>query len=415
MEYLAGGTVADAMRVGAVTRAGGACAGSIRPRRRWTTPTRAGSSTATSSPQTSCSTASRSLHVADFGIARLESEDTITSTGELFGTAAYLAPEQALGREATGASDRYALAVAAFELLTGEPPVHGLAVRRSGTPAHRGPAAGGERVRRTLPPAVDEVLWPGDGQGPRRPLSRRPACSSMCSMPRCRADQTADHPGARPKPRAAWRRHHGGVRRARAAASTPPPSAAIAARAAAARSGGSSAAGPAVAPSRADVRAGPATPARLASLARHGGGATRARSAQLHRGPSASSTGRDQRLRAAGAGRGHNDARPASYPPRLPPCSRRWRPPRPRSLTHAYAQYDLGRSLVLSGNPRRPCRSSERLRIPNQTSLVSRRSTGRARRPGPSRRKPAREGRRGKAPGEDQGQDHGQAPRRGQR
>ena len=64
----------------------------------------------------------RGLHVADFGIARLQSEDTITSAGELFGTAAYLSPEQALGKDATSASDRYALAVAAFELLTGGRP-----------------------------------------------------------------------------------------------------------------------------------------------------------------------------------------------------------------------------------------------------------------------------------------------------
>src|SRR5581483_5562035 len=64
----------------------------------------------------------RVLHVADFGIARLGTEDTITSTGYMLGTAAYLAPERALAHPATEASDRYALAVVAFELLTGERP-----------------------------------------------------------------------------------------------------------------------------------------------------------------------------------------------------------------------------------------------------------------------------------------------------
>src|SRR6202011_2213618 len=64
----------------------------------------------------------RILHVADFGIAQLGTDDTLTASGEVMGTAAYLAPEQALGQPATEASDRYALAVTAFELLVGTRP-----------------------------------------------------------------------------------------------------------------------------------------------------------------------------------------------------------------------------------------------------------------------------------------------------
>src|SRR3954464_12341090 len=62
------------------------------------------------------------LAVADFGIARLAWEDQLTATGQVLGTAAYLSPEQALGEPATAASDRYALAVVAYELLTGTRP-----------------------------------------------------------------------------------------------------------------------------------------------------------------------------------------------------------------------------------------------------------------------------------------------------
>ena len=40
------------------------------------------------------------LHVADFGIATIATEETITVAGQLLGTAAYLSPEQALGRPA---------------------------------------------------------------------------------------------------------------------------------------------------------------------------------------------------------------------------------------------------------------------------------------------------------------------------
>jgi serine/threonine protein kinase len=62
------------------------------------------------------------LAIGDFGIARLAWEEQVTQTGQVLGTAAYLAPEQAMGEPAIAASDRYALAVVAFELLTGEKP-----------------------------------------------------------------------------------------------------------------------------------------------------------------------------------------------------------------------------------------------------------------------------------------------------
>jgi serine/threonine-protein kinase len=62
------------------------------------------------------------LAVADFGIARLAWEQQVTATGQVLGTAAYLSPEQAVGEPATAASDRYALAVVAFELLSGKRP-----------------------------------------------------------------------------------------------------------------------------------------------------------------------------------------------------------------------------------------------------------------------------------------------------
>jgi serine/threonine protein kinase len=62
------------------------------------------------------------VHVADFGIASAAGMEQMTMTGTVLGTAGYLSPEQALGDRATPASDRYALAVVAFELLTGRRP-----------------------------------------------------------------------------------------------------------------------------------------------------------------------------------------------------------------------------------------------------------------------------------------------------
>jgi serine/threonine protein kinase len=62
------------------------------------------------------------IKVADFGIASAAGMDSFTQTGTILGTAGYLSPEQARGERATPASDRYALAVVAWELLTGRRP-----------------------------------------------------------------------------------------------------------------------------------------------------------------------------------------------------------------------------------------------------------------------------------------------------
>ena len=61
-------------------------------------------------------------HVSDFGIASTTGVDTVTLPGTVLGTVGYLSPEQARGEPATPASDRYALGVVAFELLTGRRP-----------------------------------------------------------------------------------------------------------------------------------------------------------------------------------------------------------------------------------------------------------------------------------------------------
>ena len=62
------------------------------------------------------------LRVADFGIASAAGLHSLTLTGTVLGTAGYLSPEQARGERATPASDRYSLAIVAYELLTGRRP-----------------------------------------------------------------------------------------------------------------------------------------------------------------------------------------------------------------------------------------------------------------------------------------------------
>jgi len=60
--------------------------------------------------------------LVDFGIARASDLTTMTRADVVLGTAAYLAPEQALGDELGPATDVYALGCVLFELLTGTQP-----------------------------------------------------------------------------------------------------------------------------------------------------------------------------------------------------------------------------------------------------------------------------------------------------
>ncbi len=62
------------------------------------------------------------LKIADFGIARAAETTRLTQAGTVLGTAAYLAPEQALGEDVTSAADVYSLGAVLYELLTGRPP-----------------------------------------------------------------------------------------------------------------------------------------------------------------------------------------------------------------------------------------------------------------------------------------------------
>ncbi|HEV8268285.1 MAG TPA: protein kinase [Thermoanaerobaculia bacterium] len=60
--------------------------------------------------------------LADFGLARSADTSGLTQTGAVLGTPLYMAPEQATGQALDGRADQYALAIIAFELLSGHVP-----------------------------------------------------------------------------------------------------------------------------------------------------------------------------------------------------------------------------------------------------------------------------------------------------
>jgi len=65
------------------------------------------------------------VKITDFGIAKAVDAAPVTQTGMVMGTAQYIAPEQALGHDASPSSDVYALGVVGYEAISGKRPFTG--------------------------------------------------------------------------------------------------------------------------------------------------------------------------------------------------------------------------------------------------------------------------------------------------
>ncbi len=127
--------------------------------------------------------------LTDFGVAWVIGGDSLTATGDVVGTAAYMAPEQAAGRAAGAPADLYALALVCYEALTGVNPI------ALGPSGHRAARLGAHlpalrRQRRDLPrdlgQGIDLALRPrprerGTIEDFRRALSM--ACTELRDVP----------------------------------------------------------------------------------------------------------------------------------------------------------------------------------------------------------------------------------------
>jgi serine/threonine-protein kinase len=388
MEYLAGGTVADALRVDSVRRVHAV---------KWVHEAASALDYAHSrgvlhrdiKPANLLLDRDRVLHVADFGIARLGTEDTITATGQVLGTASYLAPERAMGRPATDASDRYSLAVAAYELLVGERPFTAshFAVQARQHVEDEPPAAS-ER-NRALPPAVDAVLARGMAK---RPEQRWPtaqdfahALEAALTEPATRTFRAAAVAASSGRP---TRRMAPAVASAPRPASAPPPP-----RPRPRRRG-------ARVPALAALAAGLAVVAAVAAGAIGSGGGHSTGSTAAAQRPVTKAVHKTAPARAkpkpapaqrptntvtgtpAAAttpapvadtleARGHQLMVSGNYSAAIQVLRQAVAAAPHSSLTYAYALFDLGRSLRLAGDPKDAAAVLyQRLQIPNQTETV---------------------------------------------
>jgi serine/threonine protein kinase len=125
----------------------------------------------------------------DFGVARLTDAAALTAPGDVVGTLAYMAPEQAEGREAGTEADVYSLALTLYECWTGQNP------HRRATPAATARAIGGRtrplrRVRPDLPRELGDSL---DSCLAARP-SQRPSLEELGESIEDSLDRLADAP-----------------------------------------------------------------------------------------------------------------------------------------------------------------------------------------------------------------------------
>ena len=173
MEYAPGGTVADRLSAGRIE---------LHSALRWLEQTAAALDAAHArgvvhrdvKPGNLLIADDGSIRVSDFGIARAAGFDTLTLTGTVLGSSGYMAPEQMRGERTSPASDRYAFACVAYELLGGRRPfarenVAAEAAAHAHEPPPSAAACG-------LPSALDPVFARGLAK---RPEDRPATCAAL--------------------------------------------------------------------------------------------------------------------------------------------------------------------------------------------------------------------------------------------
>src|SRR3954452_8888887 len=98
------------------------------------------------------------VKLADFGIAKATEQSSITQVGSVLGTAAYLAPEQSRGDEASPRSDLYSLGVVTYQLLTGKLPYDATSLSELVLQQQQGPPTPLDELNPSVPATLAEAV-----------------------------------------------------------------------------------------------------------------------------------------------------------------------------------------------------------------------------------------------------------------
>jgi eukaryotic-like serine/threonine-protein kinase len=107
------------------------------------------------------------VKVTDFGIARaVNTEESLTQTGAVMGTAAYFSPEQAEGKGVDSRSDIYSLGVVLYEMSVGRPPFTGDSPVAVASKHVRDMPPLPREVNPAVPPALEAVVMKAMAKNP---------------------------------------------------------------------------------------------------------------------------------------------------------------------------------------------------------------------------------------------------------